>query len=84
MRVDVKLFAGLREKLPQHPRGAGPVELAPGASLAALLDQLGIEDRSATMILVNGVQAPRGRARRAALALGEGDTVAIFPPLAGG
>lgn len=84
MRVEVKLFAGLREKLSQYPRGTGPVELGPGSSLADLLDRLEIEDRAATMILVNGVQAPRGRARRSALALGEGDSVAIFPPLAGG
>jgi molybdopterin converting factor small subunit len=35
-------------------------------------------------VLVNGVQAARDPAARAALRLSAGDTVAIFPPVAGG
>jgi molybdopterin converting factor small subunit len=38
----------------------------------------------AQMLLVNGVQAPRDPAARAALRLAAGDSVAIFPPVAGG
>jgi molybdopterin converting factor small subunit len=38
----------------------------------------------AQMVLVNGRQAPRDGAARAAHRLRAGDTVAIFPPVAGG
>ncbi len=36
------------------------------------------------MVLVNGEQAPRRPAARAAVLLKEDDTIAIFPPVAGG
>jgi molybdopterin converting factor small subunit len=36
------------------------------------------------MVLVNGQQAPRPREARESWGLQPGDTVAIFPPLAGG
>jgi molybdopterin converting factor small subunit len=36
------------------------------------------------MVLVNGQQVSRDPARRAALALADGDIVSVFPPLAGG
>lgn len=84
MKVEVRLFAGLREKLPEAPHGRGSVELAEGASLADLLAQLRIPAVEAQMVLVNGIQAPRDRGSREALGLSSGDTVAIFPPLAGG
>lgn len=84
MQVRVRLFAGLRERLPGARRGRGCVELAEGASLLDLIRQLGIPDRQAQMVLVNGEQAPRREQDRAAYALSPDDTVSIFPPLAGG
>jgi molybdopterin converting factor small subunit len=84
VKVEVRLFAGLREKLPAALRGRATVELAEGASLQDLLDELAIEPRMAQMVLVNGVQSPRDPAARAAQRLAAGDTVAIFPPVAGG
>lgn len=83
----MRLFASLRDRLPGDPlrhRGRGVVEVEEGASLQQLLDTLKIPERQAQMVLVNGEQAPRDVARRSALALREGDTVSIFPPLAGG
>jgi molybdopterin converting factor small subunit len=84
MRVQVRLFANLRERLPDAERGQGAVELPDGASLLDLIQHLEIPDRQAQMVLVNGEQAPRKAAARAALVLTEDDTVSIFPPLAGG
>jgi sulfur carrier protein ThiS len=84
VRLEVRLFASLRDRFPPAARGRGSVELDAGASLQDLLDQLAITDRLAQMVLVDGQQAPRPRAARAALALEEGQTVSIFPPLAGG
>jgi molybdopterin converting factor small subunit len=84
VKIEVRLFANLREKLPDALRGRTTLELIDAASLQDLLDSLEIEPRSAQMVLVNGVQAARDPAARAALRLSAGDTVAIFPPVAGG
>ena len=84
MKVEVRLYANLRERLPDAPRGRATLELDEGASLQDLLDRLGIPPAQAQMVLVNGVQAVRAPAARAARALAAGDEVAIFPPLAGG
>ena len=84
MTIQVRLFASLREKLPDAPRGRAELELADGASLWDLLALLEIPPIQAQMVLVNGVQAGRDPAIRRQLQLGPGDVVAVFPPLAGG
>lgn len=84
MKIEVRLFANLRDRFPRGDRGRGTVELPSGASLQDLLDYLEIPPRSAQMLLVDGQQVPRDRAARAAIPLEAGQTVSIFPPLAGG
>ncbi len=84
MKVQVRLFAQLRDRLPQAPRGRGDLELEEGASVASLLEGLGIPNRVASMILVNGEQIGKRPEQRAARRLASGDVVAIFPALAGG
>ena len=87
MRVQLRLFASLRDRLPgdrRVHRGRGEFEVAADASLQDLLDALAIEPRMAQMVLVNGEQTPRGERQRQAIPLAEGDTIAIFPPIAGG
>jgi molybdopterin converting factor small subunit len=84
MQVQLRLFASLRDRLPDTKRGQGAVEIQEGASLLDLIEHLEIPDRQAQMVLVNGEQAPRRAEARAALVLAEDDVVSIFPPLAGG
>ena len=87
MRVKLRLFASLRDRLPgdrRVHRGRGDFDLADGSSLQDLLDRLSIEPRLAQMVLVNGEQMPRGLCERQAIALAEDDTISIFPPVAGG
>lgn len=82
MRVDVKLFASLREKLPPssgRPAGKGTVNLPDAATLGDLIHQLDISPDLAQMVLVNGEQI-----REFGRALTDGDQVSIFPPVAGG
>lgn len=82
MRVDVKLFASLRKKLPPdsgRPAGKGTVELPDAATLADLIHHLDIPPDLAQMVLVNGEQT-----REFGNALTAGDQVSIFPPVAGG
>ncbi len=84
MRIQVRLFANLRDRFPRATRGQGEIELEDGASLDDLIGRLEIPDRLAQMVLVDGQQAPRDRDARARRILDEGQTVSIFPPIAGG
>lgn len=80
----MRLFAQLRDRLPDAPRGRARLELPAATSLQDLLEHLRIPEEMAQMLLINGVQQPRDPAARAAQMLSEGDAIAIFPPLAGG
>lgn len=84
MQVEVRLFASLREKLPNGRRGKGPVELPEGATLPDLLGRLDIPRELAQMVLINGEQLPNDWEARAGIVLRPGDTISIFPPVAGG
>lgn len=84
MDVEVKLFAGLRDRFPRGQRGRAHLELAPGTTLGDLLEKLEVPPLQAQMTLVNGLQVPRTLGVREARVLEEGDVVAIFPPVAGG
>jgi len=84
VKVQVRLFANLRDKLPDAVRGRADLDLPDDCNLQELLDRLEIHEKQAQMVLVNGVQASRERGTRESLVLLEGDDVAIFPPVAGG
>ena len=77
MIVHVKLFAGLRELLPED-KTPYPMELPRAATVAELLRHLSIPDDKPLILLINGVHATRETT------LHEGDTLAVFPPVAGG
>lgn len=84
MRIHVRLFASLRDRLPAQARGRGEIELEDDASLADLIAHLEIPDRLAQMVLIDGQQAPRRGGERQARVLRDGQTVSIFPPVSGG
>ncbi len=84
MRIHVRLFASLRDRFPSSDRGRGEIELDDRASLAELIERLEIPDPLAQMVLVDGLQEPRSREERARRILEDGQTVSIFPPVAGG
>ncbi len=84
MKIHVRLFASLRDRLPADTRGRGILELRDGATLQDLLDRLDIEPRLAQMVLVDRQQAPRNRQKRLELVLLDSQTISIFPPVAGG
>jgi molybdopterin converting factor small subunit len=80
MHIEVKLFANLRKNLPPGSTGSkAQLTLEDGATLQTLIDQLKIPVELAQMVLVNGEQT-----REFDRLLHEGDTVSIFPPVAGG
>jgi len=79
LKITLKLFADLRRHLPAGADGhvAGLV-VAPGSTAGDLLLSLGVSLGEELIILVNGRHEELG------YELEEGDTLAVFPPLAGG
>ena len=83
MRITLKLFASLGEYLPEGAfRNTIDIEIPERASLNAIIDRYQVPREMAHLVLVNGVFACE-EDRDAAL-LKEGDSLAIWPPVAGG
>lgn len=79
MRVHVKLFAGLNRYVTNKPSGIPfDAELPEGATVEALIRQLGLPADEVRVVFVNG------RAQPLNVALKDGDEVGIFPPIGGG
>jgi len=79
MRVRAKIFATLRQYMPEQPAGAPfEVELPPGATLADLVRQLHLPPQEVKVIFVNA------RAQPLSYSLNPDDEVGIFPPIGGG
>jgi molybdopterin converting factor small subunit len=79
MRVQVKLLANLRGKLPPEARGSTVLELEPGATVTAALVALGLAEPQINAVMVNDSLEPN---RQRPLA--EGDALVVVPPVAGG
>lgn len=77
MRVELRFFAGLRAYLPDGQSAFG-ADLAAGATVADVLRAYGIPEEVPRIVLVNGRHATLEQA------LAEGDTLSLFPPVAGG
>lgn len=79
MEIEVKLFATLRDYLPQ---GSGKfsckLQVDPSTRIQDILSRLNIPQEIPKIILVNGIHGKKEQA------LKEGDVLSIFPPVAGG
>lgn len=83
MQIRFKLYASLGDYLPQGAvQNAVEVEVDDGISLNALLDRYQVPREMAHLVLVNGVYQDAGV--RDLPSLKNGDTVAVWPPVAGG
>ncbi len=84
MKVTLKLYAMLADYLPAEARrsNALELELAAGTTVAACIENLKLPPKSCHLVLIDGVFVPPGA--RASRALAEGNTLAIWPPIAGG
>jgi len=84
MKITFKLFALLTDYLPPQARGDNQLtlEVAPGASIAQVIEPFGLPPKMVHLVLVNGVFIPPEQ--RASRTLAEGDVLAIWPPIAGG
>jgi len=83
MRVVFKLFATLTDYLPPERRGnCVELDVPDGTTVAGLIARYRVPEKSAHLVLVNGVFVPP--ADRPSRQLAEGDELAVWPPVAGG
>ena len=83
MRITVKLYATLGDYLPAGSKNNRvDVEVAESAAVDAVLRPFSLPPRLTHLVLVNGVFVPPEE--RATTLLREGDTLAVWPPIAGG
>ena len=78
MKITLKLFATLREHMKDHLNGATDVVLQENATVQNVFTAFQIPADIPKIILINGVQ------KSAADSLHDGDTLSVFPPIAGG
>jgi len=84
VKITFKLFAMLTDHLPAQARAGNVMELEvpPGATVAHIVEQFALPPKLVHLVLVNGFYvAPDMRRTHV---LNEGDTLAIWPPIAGG
>lgn len=79
MKLEISLYATLSQYLPRVAQNRRAViDVEAGAKVREVMTQLGIPQDHPNILLVNGRQA------LADTVLKDGETLAIFPPLAGG
>lgn len=79
MDVTVKLFATLRNYLPQgNDDYAARLTVEDGSRVEDIMKKLAIPEEMPTIMLLNGKHSEKDAVLR------EGDVLSIFPPLAGG
>jgi sulfur carrier protein ThiS len=77
LEIHLQLYSILREKLPIEAKGRAVLQLDEGATLADLLNELGIKLK--VVVSVNGIQeSDKSRQLR------DGDAVKIFSSISGG
>ena len=83
MKIAFKLFASLTDYLPPERLGNRvELDVDGDTTIANLVARYRVPERSAHLVLVNGVFVPPSE--RASRRLAEGDELAIWPPIAGG
>lgn len=82
-QIEIKLYAMLRDRLPPGSRGVtGHLPIESGATIAGILDRLGVPTDWRQLVVLNDSEIPADR--WAETAVRDGDRLAVFPPIAGG
>ena len=84
MKITFKLFATLTDYLPPSARHTNVLELEvpADASISRIIEPFGLPPKLVHLVLVNGTFVPPEE--RLSRTLQDGDTLAIWPPIAGG
>ena len=79
MKVKVQLYAILSKYLPSNAENKTAIlEIPEGTTVKGILEEMKIPEKIPKILLVNGRNAEMAHV------LGEGDTLSVFPPIAGG
>ena len=82
-QATVKLYASLMAYLPAGAKDQSvQVPLEQDATIGAMLAAMRVPQEKCHLVLVNGIFVPPGA--RATQRLNDGDTLAVWPPVAGG
>ena len=84
MKIVFKLYATLQDYMPMQARksNAMTLELAEGITISQIIERLGLPRKLCHLVLVDGTFVPPEA--RDSRALKEAETLAIWPPVAGG
>jgi sulfur carrier protein ThiS len=84
MRVTFKLFAMLQDYLPLEARqnNALALDVEEGTTIQQLIERFSLPQKSCHLVLIDGNFVPPAERERRALR--DGETLAIWPPIAGG
>ncbi len=84
LRITFKLFATLQDYLPAEAKktNALSLDLEPGTTVAQLVERFALPLKLVHLVLIDGTFVPP--ADRAGRVLKDGETLAIWPPVAGG
>jgi sulfur carrier protein ThiS len=84
MRITFKLFATLQDYLPAEGKqtNALTLDLEAGTTVDQVIKRFALPERLVHLVLIDGGFVPPGA--RAGRILNEGETLAIWPPVAGG
>jgi sulfur carrier protein ThiS len=83
MQITVKLYAMLSEYLPPGAvRNVSRLEVAEAATIGMVIEQLCLPRELVHLVMINGVYVPPSR--HSSTALKDADSLAMWPPVAGG
>ncbi len=84
MKITFKLFATLQDYLPPEGRkmNALMLDIDPETTIQQLIERFALPPKLCHLVLIDGQFIPPGE--RAARSLRDGETLAIWPPVAGG
>lgn len=83
VRITLKLMATLTDYLPQPRQGHQiSLDIAAGTTILDLIERFHLPGKLVHLVLVDGVYVPPDE--RGSRVLRDGETLAIWPPVAGG
>ena len=84
MQIELKMFMKFKEYLPKNSEnGRTLLGIKEGSTFKDLMQMLGMPNEEDKIIVINGISFKPSEMLNARK-MGEGDTVALFPPIAGG
>ena len=83
MEITLKLYAGLTQYLPEgSEHHSTKLEISGNESVFSILEKFQVPRESAHLVLLNGVYLEPGEREKSIFK--DGDTLAVWPPVAGG